>query len=94
MERLSTILKSVKTHSFELVELEPHIKDGGVFVRFKYSAGEPGEALETIEKSVREEAEKRGGIPSWTGLASRGDVWLVKGTPWREVRVWTPRDSD
>ena len=79
----------MKTHGFEVVELEPHIKDGGVFVHFKYNAGEQGEALETIEKSVREEAEKQGGIPSWTGLTKRGDVWLVKGTPWREVRACT-----
>ncbi|KAF7974077.1 hypothetical protein HWV62_13499 [Athelia sp. TMB] len=84
LARLSAILKSVKTHEFEVVELEPHIKDGGVFVHFKYNAGEQREALETIEKSVREEAEKHGGIPSWTGLTNPGEVWLVKGTPWRE----------
>lgn len=84
MERLSTIVTSIKAHDFELVSLEPHNKDGGVFVHFKYNAVDPGVALETIKKGVQESAAKLGGVPSWTGLR-RGDVWLVKGTPWREV---------
>jgi len=54
-------------------------------VRFKYSADDPVPALDAIRKSLRETVAKRGGIPSWIQLA-KGDVWLVMGTPWREVR--------
>ena len=54
-------------------------------MRFKYNASDPVSALDAIQKSVREAAVKHGGIPSWIEL-SKGDVWLVRGTPWREVR--------
>ncbi|KAG5645040.1 hypothetical protein DXG03_007219 [Asterophora parasitica] len=76
-------LDSVKTYDFQVLSLEPHQKDGGVFVRFSYSASDPVAALKTIESQLTEEAEKHGGLPSWIGL-TRGGVWLVKGTPWRE----------
>ena len=84
LERLSNILNSVKTHDFQLVELEPHAKDGGVFVHFKYNASETDNAVENIQNSIREEVSKHGGIPSWSGWC-KGDVWVVKGTPWKEV---------
>jgi hypothetical protein len=71
-------------HNFEIVSLEPHHKDGGVFARFKYSASDPVSALDAIQKSLREAVAKHGGIPSWIEFA-RGNVWLVRGTPWREV---------
>jgi len=86
LDRLSSLLSSVKTLDFEVLSLEPHQKDGGVFVRFKYDARDSLSALETIRKSVRETAAKHGGFPSWIKLA-RGDVWLVRGMPWREVRL-------
>ena len=53
-------------------------------MRFRYCAGDPVPALKAIQKSAREAAAKNGGIPSWMELA-RGDIWLVRGTPWREV---------
>lgn len=84
MESLKSILASVKTHDFRVVSLEPHVKDGGVFVKFQYSAGEPQSALETIASDLRDNVAHHGGIPSWSGLSS-GNVWLVKGRPWREV---------
>jgi hypothetical protein len=85
LDRLSSLLSSVRTHNFETVSLEPHQKDGGVFVRFKYeTAGDSLPALGVIQKSVREAAAKHGGIPSWIEW-SRGNVWLVRGSPWREV---------
>ncbi|KIM87636.1 hypothetical protein PILCRDRAFT_815213 [Piloderma croceum F 1598] len=83
LERLSSLLSFVKTHNFEVVSLETHQKDGGVFVRFKYSAVDSVSALDAIQKSAREAASKHGGIPSWIEL-SKGNVWLVRGTPWRE----------
>lgn len=54
-------------------------------MRFKYSAVDPVSALDAIQKSAREAALKHGGIPSWIEL-SKGNIWLVRGTPWREVR--------
>ncbi|OCH95302.1 hypothetical protein OBBRIDRAFT_878653 [Obba rivulosa] len=83
LERLQIILSSVKTHDFRVVSLEPHAKDGGVFVKFQYSAGEPQSALDTIIRDLRATATHHGGTPSWSGLLG-GNIWLVKGRPWRE----------
>lgn len=77
-------METVKAHNFNVLSLESHQKDGGVFVRFSYSSSDPEGALNTIESKVREEATKHGGLPSWLGIGG-GNVWLVKGTPWREV---------
>ena len=84
-EELSTVLGQVKAHDFHLVKLEPQMKDGGVFIQFQYSAGDPESALETIMHDLRVVAAKQGGMPSWYGVHT-GGVWYVKGTPWREVR--------
>ncbi|EGO21697.1 hypothetical protein SERLADRAFT_362954 [Serpula lacrymans var. lacrymans S7.9] len=83
LERLEALLSSVKTHDFQVLFLEPHAKDGGVFVHFNYNASDPENALVSIENDLKQEALKHGGIPSWTGLG-RGNIWLVKGRPWRE----------
>jgi hypothetical protein len=84
LSALKSRLETVRAHDFDVLSLESHQKDGGVFVRFSYSASDPEGALNTIESKVREEAAKRGGLPSWLGLGG-GNVWVVKGTPWREV---------
>ncbi|KAF8078176.1 RNA12 protein-domain-containing protein [Lyophyllum atratum] len=83
LNALKDRLDSIKTHDFKVLSLEPHQKDGGVFVRFSYSAGDPEGALKTIESHLAEESAKHGGLPSWLGLR-KGSMWLVKGTPWRE----------
>jgi hypothetical protein len=72
-------------HNFNILSLESYQKDGGVFIHFAYSANSDDSALKTIIDELRKEAAKHGGLPSWLGLRG-GDVWLVKGTPWREVR--------
>ena len=69
-------------HNFRPIEFQPQRKDGGVFVRFSYTPEE--EQPSRIENSLREELAKHGALPSWLGLG-RGTIWLVKGTPWREV---------
>ncbi|EFI28416.1 exonuclease [Coprinopsis cinerea okayama7 len=79
-------LTNVKQHNFQVIDVEPHPKDGGVYVRFSYT--EPAEqpdstALQEIEESVREEANRHGGFPTWTGV-SAGNAWLVRGQTWRE----------
>ncbi|RPD65868.1 exonuclease [Lentinus tigrinus ALCF2SS1-7] len=83
LERLRTLLSTVNTHGFKLVSLEPHMKDGGVFVKFRYSASDTESALDSIVEDIRKQVHSRGGVPSWCGLPS-GEVWLVKGSPWRE----------
>lgn len=80
---LRSRLQTIKTHDFDILSLESHQKDGGVFIHFSYCANDPDSAVQTIINELREEAAKHGGLPSWLGLGG-GDVWLVKGTPWRE----------
>lgn len=81
---LETRLGSIKAHDFTISSLEPYQKDGGVFIQFSYSASDPQTALQTIEAQLKHEADKHGGLPSWLGLTG-GQIWLVKGAPWREA---------
>lgn len=81
---IQDLLSSVKTHNFQSLSLEPHIKDGGIFVRFSYTTGNSQTPLDDILKDLRSQVKKRGGVPSWNGVP-RGEVWLVQGRPWREV---------
>ncbi|KAH9901129.1 RNA12 protein-domain-containing protein [Cubamyces lactineus] len=83
LERLRTLLSRVKAHDFQVVSLEPHGKDGGVFVKFKYNAQDRDGALQSILQDLRKSVHSHGGVPSWCGLPT-GEVWLVKGKPWRE----------
>ncbi|KZT03537.1 uncharacterized protein LAESUDRAFT_761884 [Laetiporus sulphureus 93-53] len=83
LDRLRSLFAGITTHGFQLLSLQPHEKDGGVFVKFRYTAGDPEPALESIVHDLREKAAQQGGIPSWAGL-SRSDIWLIKGKPWRE----------
>jgi hypothetical protein len=85
VERLRSFLCSVDLHDFELLSLEPQVKDGGVFARFRYRDFDgSGSAVGDIQERLREEVEKQGSLPSWMGLG-RSDIWVVKGDPWREV---------
>lgn len=84
LERLHDLLSKVDTHNFEILSLEPHTKDGGVFVKFKYHATEHDSALQLIVQNLRNHVHSHGGVPSWVGLPS-GEIWLVKGRPWLEV---------
>jgi hypothetical protein len=72
-------------HNFRPIEFQPQRKDGGVFVRFSYTPED--EQTSGIENSLREELAKHGALPSWLGLG-RGTIWLVKGTPWKEVKTY------
>ena len=84
--RLSAILDSASSHGFKIKSVEPHHKDGGVFVKFGYNAGSSQDsALNAILEELKESVAKHGGIPSWSGVPT-GNIWLVKGKPWREVR--------
>ena len=67
------------------------IKDGGAFVKFKYT--EPAKVedgvvpLETpsLEAEIKKRLHEIGGVQTWVGNKG-GDVWLVRGKPWKEVR--------
>ncbi|THH15607.1 hypothetical protein EW146_g4901 [Bondarzewia mesenterica] len=83
LDKIKQILSSVHTHGFTLLSIQPYVKDGGIFVRFEYSGPEDQQVLSRIEHDIRDCVHKNGGIPSSAGLR-RGDVWLVKGSPWRE----------
>jgi hypothetical protein len=85
--RVRVLLSSVDIPNFELLSIEPHLKDGGAFAKFRYL--DPGGSVDTrevIEEQLREQVYKKGGLPSWAGL-ERSDIWIVKGRPWREVRL-------
>ena len=86
LNSLSTILDDVRTYNFEVQSLEPHHKDGGVFVKFTYTPEGPEDAaLDTILRELKESSSKHGGPPTWTGMWT-GNIWPVKGKPWMEVR--------
>ncbi|KAG1749107.1 RNA12 protein-domain-containing protein [Suillus paluster] len=83
LERLHERLETVKTHDFNIIELQPYQKEGGVFVRFSYTAHDHQNALETLRSDLELEATKHGGLPSWSGL-NDCNIWLVKGNPFLE----------
>jgi hypothetical protein len=83
---LESRLSVVTTHGFKVLSLQPYQKDGGVFVKFAYNAGDKECALKDIEDKLRAEADEHA-MPSWAGL-DWGNVWLVKGQPWLEVRLY------
>nr|GAT47512.1 predicted protein [Mycena chlorophos] len=78
-------LDNVTAHGFSVVELKPLNKEGCILVTFEYDAAgsDSGSALSGIEAAIQREAQKTGGLPSWTGRY-RGRAWLVKGDLWAE----------
>jgi hypothetical protein len=86
VEALKLRLSNIKAHSFNVVDVRPYHKDGGVFVGFEFNASDPEAALETIKAEIKEEAKKLGGLPSWLdGVGAH--FWLVEGEPWIEVNM-------
>jgi hypothetical protein len=85
LSRLSELLNTVKTHEFRVLSLEPHPKDGGVFVKFNYTNTDGSDSsFNAILRDIKNVSVKHGGIPSWIGWP-RGDAWVIKGKPWKEV---------
>ncbi|PPQ78179.1 hypothetical protein CVT25_015512 [Psilocybe cyanescens] len=72
-------------HDFKPLEIQPHRKDGGVFVRFSYSTSdlEEGKEWPALQAALSEEVEKQGGLPTWAGVRT-GTLWVVRGSPWKE----------
>jgi hypothetical protein len=76
-----------------LMKRRPYrIKDGGAFVKFKYTKraeeakaeGEKPTERPSLEADIKKQVKDAGGIRTWLGNAT-GEVWLVRGKPWREV---------
>lgn len=85
IEAIRSMLSTTDVQNFTLVSLEPQLKEGGLFVRYRYQDfDDEGTAANTIEEQLRTILADRGGIPSWANLG-RSEIWAVKGTPWREV---------
>ncbi|KAI0085448.1 exonuclease [Irpex rosettiformis] len=85
LTKLSDILSHVKAQGFRVVSVEPHPKDGGVFVKFNYTRQDGSDSsLNAILRDIKETSAKRGGLPSWMPGWSHGDAWVVKGNPWKE----------
>jgi hypothetical protein len=95
LANLKARLSTLKSCGLEVLSLEPHPKDGGVFVKFRYNTEGRESTLSALESDLRQHIEKRGGLPSWLAWP-RGNIWLVKGRPWREVfdqaDSWTALD--
>ncbi|KAJ1307477.1 hypothetical protein OPQ81_001576 [Rhizoctonia solani] len=97
IERVKTVLENTRVDGFKVLDIEPRIKDGGVFVHFEYisplgsgTSGDPGirltelKAMADIQAAIQTSAAKQGGIPSWLGFNAPRKFWLVRGRPWRE----------
>ncbi|KAF7322646.1 hypothetical protein HMN09_00043200 [Mycena chlorophos] len=85
IEALRNHLSAVKKHNFAVAEMEPHIKDGGIFVTFEYTA-QPGVDSEVALKEIEAEVndfDKYGALPSLL-RGHKPNAWLVKGEPWIE----------
>lgn len=87
LENVKSLVSTVDANNFEVLSVEPQVKDGGVFVKFRYKGGPDNQAaLDSILRALKQASAKRG-VPSWAG-PRKGDVWLVKGNPWREVGTY------
>ncbi|KAJ3728841.1 RNA12 protein-domain-containing protein [Lentinula raphanica] len=84
LTNLKERFNNVNTHDLRILSVDPHFKDGGAFIHFKYKTREEEEqALKNIEESLKKEARNHGGITTWMGSRTP-NVWLVKGSPWTE----------
>ncbi|KIK63729.1 hypothetical protein GYMLUDRAFT_40790 [Collybiopsis luxurians FD-317 M1] len=85
LTNLQERFSAVKTHGMVITSVDPHPKDGGVFVQFKYRASTQEEetALKNIQESLQTQLKEQGGVATWSGTRTP-NVWLVRGSPWRE----------
>ncbi|KAF8475410.1 RNA12 protein-domain-containing protein [Gautieria morchelliformis] len=99
VESLEEIFKKVRVHGFEIKSIEPRMKDGGVFINFRYSpkplsdseasqasqsaSAALNSAVTEIEQALTTSIAAKGGLPSWLGIKN-GNLWTVCGKPWRE----------
>ncbi|QRV90114.1 mitochondrial escape protein 2 [Ceratobasidium sp. AG-Ba] len=97
IQRVKEVLEKTDVRGFKVLDVEPRVKDGGVFVHFEYisplgsaAAHDPNtrltelKALAELQAAIQATTVKHGGIPSWLGLRASRKFWLVRGRPWRE----------
>jgi len=89
LNSLSELISGVHTHGFKPISIEPHVKDGGVFVLIEYTPSDSEDILSNIQSDLRSYVQSKGGVPSSAGLR-RGNIWVVQGQPWREVQLLFP----
>ncbi|KAH9981472.1 RNA12 protein-domain-containing protein [Lactifluus volemus] len=83
LDTFSERISEVHTHGFNPISIEPHVKDGGIFVLFEYIPSQSKDILQDIQADLRSHFKSKGGVPSSTGIR-RGNIWVVRGQPWRE----------
>lgn len=83
LSAVNSRLDHVNAHDFSVLSVHPHHNDGGLFVRFAYSASDTTHALADISAQLKRLAVEHGHIPSWSGF-HHSRVWLVCGIPWIE----------
>jgi hypothetical protein len=84
LDTFSEYISEVHTHGFNPISIEPHVKDGGIFVLFEYIPSESKDILQDIQADLRTHFKSKGGVPSSTGIR-RGNIWVIRRQPWREV---------
>ncbi|KAF8717811.1 RNA12 protein, partial [Rhizoctonia solani] len=97
IERVKKVLENTDVDGFKVLDIEPRIKDGGVFVHFEYisplgsgTSEDPAirltelKSVADLQAAIQASAVKQGGIPSWLGFSAPRKFWLVRGRPWRE----------
>ncbi|CAE6515824.1 unnamed protein product [Rhizoctonia solani] len=97
IQRVKAVLENTNTPGFKVLDIEPRIKDGGVFVHFEYisplgsgTSEDPAvrltelKAMADLQAAIQTSAAKQGGVPSWLGFSAPRKFWLVRGRPWRE----------
>ncbi|KAG8833407.1 mitochondrial escape protein 2 [Serendipita sp. 399] len=86
---LEETLNQITLPGFRVEKLESRIKDGGAFVKFKYmqvtkkNGDEQPLDTPSLEDELKRQIHALGGIRTWIGNHA-GDVWLVRGKPWKE----------
>ncbi|KAF9262196.1 exonuclease [Marasmius fiardii PR-910] len=83
LESIRERFSPITNHNFVIESIETQAKDGGVFVKFRFTSDDPENAVKDIESEFRSRVNESGGLPSWSGKHVNG-VWLVRGTPWLE----------
>jgi hypothetical protein len=90
LARIRELISQTNTHGFTPIALEPHIREGAVFVRFRYNHSDTDDVLSDIESALNKRVAANGGVPS-ANIFAKGSIWVVRGKPWREVRITSAR---
>ncbi|GJJ12482.1 hypothetical protein Clacol_006724 [Clathrus columnatus] len=93
-QSIQDLVKDIHVPGFELISVNPRIKDGGVFIEFYYISDSEATtasnstlvddpALTKIQSTMLEKINSQGGLPSSIPFKT-GHIWRVIGYPWKE----------